>query len=191
MSIFNYHTNHLYLPWSSLHRSANLTAPTLPTAGDAKRNYRIKSKYRNKTAVAWPRRPETQAWEEGQEMGIVGLDGTGNAEPRRSRRNRFPGTLRKGKMRQAMFPIRRARSIDAVRSGDCISPMTEVPPLMTPANRIAGCSARKGPSNNAATSHAFGSPGTDVPPTITSSTRIAEQVAADDWAKRGRPSDMV
>lgn len=191
VSIFNYHTNHLYLPWSSLHRSANLTAPTLPKAGDAKRGYRFGSQFRNKTAVAWPRRPKTQSWDEGQETGIVGLDGTGNAKPGRSKRNRLPGMVRKGRMRQSMFPIRRVQSTDAVRSCDCGPPMTEGPHLMTTATRAAEYSTPKGPPNCAATSHDIGFPERDVAPAISPNTRTAERVAVDDWFYGGRPSDMV
>ncbi len=194
MSIFNYHTNHLYLPWSSLHRSTNLTAPTVPIARDAKPGYRFKSKYRHKTAVAWPRRPETQGWDRGQETGTVGLDGTGDGKPGRSRRSRLPQTLKKGKTRQSMFPVRRARSIDAVRSGDCISPMAEGPPLMTPATRAAEHSTPRGPPNSvasAANGRDFDPPRRDVAPAMTPNTRGAERVAVDDWYHGGRPSDMV
>ena len=191
MSIFNYHTNHLYLPWSSLHRSTNLTAPTVPIARDAKSGYRFKSKYRHKTAVAWPRRPETQGWDKGQETGTVGLDGSGDGKPGRSRRSRLPRTLKKGVMRQSMFPVRRARSIDALRSSDCIPPMKEGPPLMTPALRAAEHLTQRGPPNIAATGHDFDPPGTTVAPAMTPNTRGAERVAVDDWFPGGRPSDMV
>ena len=194
MSIFNYHTNHLYLPWSSLHRSTNLTAPTVPIARDAKPGYRFKSRYRHKTAVAWPRRPETQGWDKGQETGTVGLDGTGDGKPGRARGSRLPRTLKKGIMRQSMFPVRRARSIDAVRSSDDISPMPEEPHLMTPALRAAEYLTPRGPPNSAAsaaTGRDFDPPGRDVAPAITPNTRGAERVAVDDFFCGGRPSDMV
>ena len=174
VSIFNYHTNHLYLPWSSLHRSTNLTAPTVPIARDAKPGYRFKSKYRHKTAVAWPRRPETQGWDRGQETGTVGLDGTGDGKSGRSRRSRLPRTVKKGIMRQSMFPVRRACSIDAMRSRDNISPMTDGPPVMTPATRTARYSTPRGPPNSAATSHSLDSPGRDIATAMNLATKAAE-----------------
>ena len=93
-------------------------------------------------------------------------------------------------MRQSMFPVRRARSIDAVRSSDCI-PMKEGPPLMTPALRAAEHLTQRGPTNIAATGHDFDPPGTTVAPAMTPNTRGAERVAVDDWFPGGRPSDMV
>ena len=175
MSIFNYHTNHLYLPWSSLHRSTNLTAPTVPIAQDAKHGYRFKSRYRHKTAVAWPRRPETQGWDGGQETGTVGLDGSGDGRPGQPRRSRIPRTLKKGIMRQSMFPVRGARSTDAVTSRDNIPPMTEGPPLMTPAaSRAAENSPPRASPKSAATSRCFESPGSIVAPANTPISRDAE-----------------
>lgn len=186
MSIFNYHTNHLYLPWSSMHRSTNLTAPTVPMAQDAKHGYRFKSKYRHNTAVAWPRRPETQGWDRGQETGTVGLDGSGDGRPRQPRRSRVPRTLKKGIMRQSMFPVRKARSTDAVRSRDNISPMTEGPPLMSPASMVAEHSTPPGPPSSAATSHCFDPPERDVTPVM---TPVSE--AAEHSTPRGPPNSAA
>ena len=191
MSIFNYHTNHLYLPWSSLHRSVNATAPTAPIARDTKPDYRFNSKFRHKTAVAWPRREETQAWDNGQETGTIGLDGTGDGKPGRSRRRRIPQTLKKGIMRQSMFPNRAPKPNEAVRSSDCIPPMIEVRHPMTPAGRAAEHSTPRRPQNSAATGHGSESPRRDVPPAMTPNTRGVERVAVDDWHHGGRPSDMV
>lgn len=174
VSLFNYHTNHLYLPWSSLHRSTNLTAPTVPIARDAKPGYRFKSKYRHKTAVAWPRRPESQGWDRGQETGTVGLDGSGDGKTGRSRRSRPPRTLKRGIMRQSMFPVRRERSIDGVRSRDNISSITEGPPLMTPATRAAEHSTPPGPPDSAATSRYYDPPERGVTPIMTPATRAAQ-----------------
>ena len=158
MSIFDYHTNHLYLPWSSLHRSVNATAPTAPIARDTKPDYRFNSKFRHKTAVAWPRREETQAWDNGQETGTIGLDGTGDGKPGRSRRSRIPRTLKKGIMRQSMFPTRAPKPNEAVRSSDCIPSMIEVRHPMTPAGRAAEYSEPRGSQNRAATVHNPDSP---------------------------------
>ena len=191
MSIFNYNTNHLYLPWSSLHRSVNSTVPIAPIARDTKPGYRFRSQFRHKTAVAWPRREETQALDNGQETGTIGLDGTGDGKPGRSRRSRIPRTLKKGIMRQSMFPTRAPKPNDAVRSSDCILPMIEVRHPMTPAGRAAEYSEPRGSQNRAATVHNPDSPGGEVPPAMTPNTRGAERVAVDDWCHGGRPSDMV
>lgn len=191
MSIFDYHTNHLYLPWSSLHRSVNCTAPTTPIVPDTKPSYRFKSKFRHKTAVAWPRREETQGWDNGQETGTVGLDGAKDGKPGRSRRSRVPRALKKGMIRQSMIPKGRQKSNDAVRSIAGISPMIEVRHLMTPAGRAAECLAPRATQNSAATGHGLEFPRRDVPPAMTPNTRHAERVAVDDWHYGGRPSDMV
>ena len=191
MSIFDYHTNHLYLPWSSLHRCVNSTAPTPPIARDTRPGYRFKSKFRHKTAVAWPRREETQGPDHGQETGTVGLDGARDGKPGRSRRSRMPRTLKKGMIRQSLFPKRRRTSNDAVRSIDGVSPMVEVRHLMTPAGRPAQHLSPTRPQNSAATGRGSETPRRDVPPALTPNTRAAERVAVDDWHYGGRPSDMV
>ena len=191
MSIFDYQTNHLYLPWSSLHRSVNCTAPPAPTARDARPGYRFDSKCRHKTAVAWPRREETQAWNNGQETGTVGLDGTGDGKPGRWRRGRIPRTLKKGIMRQSMFPSGKRQSNEPIKSIEGVSPKIELRHLMTPAGRAAERSTPRRPQNCAATGHGSGSRRRDVPPAMTPKTRAAERVAVDDWQYGGRPSDMV
>ena len=146
----------------------------MPIARDVKPGYRFKSRYRHKTAVAWPRRPETQVWDRGQETGTVGLDGTGDGKSARSRRSRLPRTVKKGIMRQSIFPVRRGRSIGAVGSKDNVAPMTDGPPLMTPAKRTAGYLPLRAPPNSAATSRHFDSPMRDVTPVMTPTTRAAE-----------------
>ena len=55
-SIFDYRTNHLYLPWSSTHRSLNIEASTPgEEAPTDEKTYRFKCRG-NIAAVAWPRR---------------------------------------------------------------------------------------------------------------------------------------
>ena len=90
-----------------------------------------------------------------------------------------------------MFPIRRARSADAVRSSDCISPMTEGPHLRTPAIRVAEHSTPQGPPNSVASGHYLDPSGRDVAPAMTPNTWGAERVAVDDYFYNGRPSDIV
>ena len=77
-------------------------------------------------------------------------------------------------MRQSMFPVKRARSNDAVRSRDNLSPMTDGPAVMTPATRTAGHSTPRGLPNSAATSHVLDSPGTDIATAMNLATRAAE-----------------
>jgi len=87
-SIFNYRTNHIYLPWSSSHRSLVPTeAPPAYDLGTNQRRYRFCNR-KNMTAVAWPRRPYPNAGvtpdHPHQKLGTTnaqGLDGASAVPP--------------------------------------------------------------------------------------------------------------
>jgi len=94
-SLFDYRTNHMYLPWSATNRSVNkgVDTPAAVAQNPPKRH---------KTAVPWPRAPKSRTQGENQRVGTgLGLDGAG--EPL-NRRVHGPGALMGGRTRQELFP---------------------------------------------------------------------------------------
>ena len=91
--MFDYRTNHLYLPWSNSHKSRTPTIPeTFATQADGDADYRNRD--RHPTAVAWPRPVEAHGSSDVQGTGTaIGLDGAddrllGAGSPRLTARQR-------------------------------------------------------------------------------------------------------
>ena len=101
-SIFDYRTNHPDLPWTSSHKSVNLTTPASLASG---KDFRWSEKNRHKTVVAWPRRPDSPSYKSDQETGVTGVDGAED----RNVRIQSVGAVRRGRTRQDLPDRRRAR----------------------------------------------------------------------------------
>lgn len=92
VSVFDYTTNHVHLPWSSSHRSLHPSLPEAFNASSQPRKRASRFHYcRNMAAVAWPRKEMTQEsdMEQGSRAVIPGFTGVaeGTFSPSSPRRN--------------------------------------------------------------------------------------------------------
>lgn len=80
-SVFDYRTNHVYLPWSSSHRSLHPCLPEAikPSSQPEQRGLRVGNP-NNMTAVAWPRKEMTQDGNRDQASQMIPPGFSGAAE---------------------------------------------------------------------------------------------------------------
>lgn len=181
-SIFDYHTNHLPLPWSGSHESLN---PRVPEPNGSNVSTQMLKGRNNFAATAWPRKPKTYSFgNNGQQMGRVsgvpgldGTDGTADGAPlarldAKSNTARRPYSVvrrAKGRTRLALFP--RAGDIrhGSLRGSGVVQPGCRGRFEMTPA----------------------------VGPEGVVNEMAAGRMGVDDWVRHtrrgrtGRPSEMV
>jgi len=117
-SLFDYKTNHLYLPWSVTNRSVTI-ANTAAVAGAQDGTGFQTEKKRNKTAVPWPRAPKSRSESEVHGLGTgLGLDRAADM----NRRIYGPLILRGGRMRQDLFPEAREATLRGNGGSEIVLP---------------------------------------------------------------------